>query len=268
MSLSSRRRFSSFPPAHPEEKCIVLLPCGSPTDGISYPDSLAAGVWLGRTSAAKSLYNPNGLVEKKYSPSLFSVRSPMSSRTRSMMAQSLSPLELLAPEILERIALSAAEEQLVGPPSILLPLLVTSKTINFALSPKKNNNLYAKIFAFKFDTAAASRRLSSRWLTSRSIALELRHRFEALSRVRRGIVDGSKLPNDLWTVFLVLLEHDHKNMLQLTEWARAGAFALRVAERWLNNGYENEFGENVGGLVCTIIWELVREGQLRTICGT
>lgn len=192
----------------------------------------------------------------------------MSSQTQPTILNSLSPLERCSPEILEQIAFSAAEERLPGPPSSLLPLLVTSKTVNFALSPKTNNTLYARIFALKFDTAAAKRRLTERWLTSRSLAFELRHRFEVLNRIRRGDIGDSMLLHDLWTVFLLLLEHDHNNVLQLTEWAKASTFVLRVAERWLTGGYGPEFDENAGGLVCRIIWELVREGQLRIICGT
>lgn len=48
MSLSYRRPFSSFLSARSEEKWIVLLPCGPPADGISYPGSLTPKVWLGR----------------------------------------------------------------------------------------------------------------------------------------------------------------------------------------------------------------------------
>lgn len=186
----------------------------------------------------------------------------MSSQPQSAVSHSLSPLERCAPEILERIALSAVEERFLGPPSDLLALLTTSKTVNFALSPANNNNLYAKIFALKFDTAAASRRLTSRWLTSRSLATELRLRFAALKRIRNGVINGYTLQYDLWTVFFILLEHDHKNALQLTEWAKARTFADVIAERWLTGGYGPEFGENLGGIVCTILWELVREGQL------
>jgi len=184
----------------------------------------------------------------------------MPSQLRLAISHSLSPLERCPPEILERITLFAVEERLVGPPSDLLALLTTSKTVHFALSPKNNNNLYARIFALKFDTAAASRRLTRRWLTNRSLATELRLRFEALGRIRNGPINGPMLQYDLWTVFFILLDHDHKNALQLTEWARAHTFAQAVAEFWLGGNYGPEFSENSGGLVCTIIWELVREG--------
>ena len=184
----------------------------------------------------------------------------MPSQLRPAVSHSLSLLERCPPEILERIALFAVEERFLGPPSVLLALLTTSKTIHFALSPENNNHLYARIFALKFDTAAASRRLTLRWLTNRSLATELRLRFEALGRIRDGVIDGYMLQYDLWTVFFILLDHDYKNALQLTEWARAHTFAHAVAERWLSGHYGPEFGENSGGLVCTIIWELVREG--------
>lgn len=188
----------------------------------------------------------------------------------SSQTHSLSPLERCSPEILERIVLSSAEEQLPGPPSVLLPLLVTSKLVNFALSPEKNNHLYARIFGLKFDTAATSRRLTERWLTNKSLSSELRSRFGALNRIRRGIIDGPMLRHDLWIVFLVLLEHDHKNLLQLMEWANADTFAFRVAEHWLTtpDGYGPEFNEGAGGLLCTIIWELVGEGQFCTTRGS
>ena len=185
----------------------------------------------------------------------------MSSPLQPTVPHNQSPLERCAPEILERIALLAVEEQLLGPPSDLLALLKTSRALNSALSPT-NNNLYARVFALKFDTAAASRRLTPRWLTSKCLTTELRLRFEALKRIRDSVIDGPMFQRDLWTVFLILLEHDHKNALQLTGWARAHDIAFVVAERWLTGGYEPEFGEDVGGLVCTIIHELVREGQL------
>jgi len=185
----------------------------------------------------------------------------MSLQTQPIVSHSLSPLERCAQEVLERIVLFAVEQRFLGPPSDLFALLTTSKTINFALSPEKNYYLYGRIFALKFDTAAASRRLSERWLTNKSLSTELRVRFGAFRRIRRGD-DGHMLQHDLWTVFLIILEHDHKNALQLTEWARAHIFAGAVAERWFYGGYGPEFGENAGGLVCRIIWELVREGQL------
>ena len=190
----------------------------------------------------------------------------MPPQTELADAHRLSPLERCATEILERIVLFAVEERFLGPPSDLLALLTTSKTINFALSPERNNTLYAEIFALKFDTAAASRRLTRRWLTSKSLATELRHRFEALKRIRDRVIDGYMLGYDLWTVFFILLEHDHKNALQLTEWARTHIFANAVAEFWLKNGYGSNFGEDLGSLVCTILWELVREGQLYKSC--
>jgi hypothetical protein len=137
---------------------------------------------------------------------------------------------------------------------------MTSKTMNFVLSPDTNSIIYSRIFALKFDTTAASGRLSGRWRTSRCRTAELLLRFEVLNRIRRGDINSPMLTDDLWTVFLILLEHDHKNAKQLTEWAKVHTFALLVAQRWLADGYAPEFGENVGGVLCRIIWELVREG--------
>ena len=190
----------------------------------------------------------------------------MPSQSQSAISHSQSPLERCPPEVLERITLFVVEARFLGPPSDLLALLTTSKVINFALSPNNNNNLYARIFALKFDTAAASRRLPPRWLTTKSLATELRLRFGALQRIRGGAVDSYMLQQDLWTVFFIILEHDHKNAQQLMEWARAHTFAYAVADRWLTNGFGPQFSEDSGGLVCAIIWELVREGQSCKTC--
>ena len=258
MSLSNRRRFSSFLSAHSEEKWIVLLPCGSPTDGIPYPGSLIPGVRLWRGPSLNCYITPQVWGKIKPTPSTLSSMSP---QAQPAVVRSLPSLECLAPEILEHIAFFAVEDRLLGPPSDLFALLKTSKTINWALSPENNNSLYNRVFALKFDTAAASRRLGPRWLTSKSTASELRLRFKALHRIRSGVIDGPMLQRDLWTVFFILLEHDHKNALQLTEWAKTNEFVNLVVERWLTDGYGPEFGEDAGGIVCTIIWELVREGQ-------
>jgi hypothetical protein len=183
----------------------------------------------------------------------------MSSHTRPTVFHRLSPIERCLPELLEQVVLFA-EDSLPGPPSNLLPLRMTSKTMNFVLSPDTNSSIYSRIFALKFDTTAVSGRLSGRWRTSRCRTAELLLRFQVLNRLRRGNINSPLLMDDLWTVFLILLEHDHKNAKQLTEWAKVHIFALLVAQRWSADGYAPEFGENVGGVVCRIIWELVREG--------
>ena len=186
----------------------------------------------------------------------------MSSQPQPTVTHYLSPLERCPTEVLERIVLSAAEERLPGPPPSLLPLLTTSKTLNFSLSPNNNNGLYHELFVLKFDTDATSRRLNERWLTSKSLSAELRLRFGALNRIRRCNIDNSMVKHDLWIAFIILLEHDQKNARQLKEWAKAHYFALRLVQRWKAGGYDPEFGESVVGLACRIIWELVCEGQL------
>ena len=260
MSLSNRRRCRVFCRLARKRnalyyRLVVPRQMESPIQAASLQ-----GCGLGGVSVAGRLYNPNDLAEIKYHPSPFSAQSSMSSQLRPTVTHRPSPLERCATEVLQRIVLFAAEEQLPGPPSCILPLLLTSKKLGFDLSPRVGNHLYAKIFKLKFDTAAASRRFSVRWHTNRCLATELRRRFEALNRIRRGIVDGSWLQYDLWTVFLLILEHDHKNAVQLTEWARAHTFVLNVAKRWFAGGYAPEFSENVGGVTCRIIWELVGEG--------
>ena len=257
-------RFRAFCRLTRKGNALYHWPCGSPTDGI--PQPRRGGV------AREESPSLNGYImrvvwwKKTHTPSRFTAWPPMSPQSQPAVSHSLSQLERCSPELLERIALLVTEERFLGPPSDLLALLTTSKTVNFALSPKNNNSLYAKVFALKFDIAAAKRRLTPRWLTSKCLATELRLRFAALRRIRGGIVDHTF--RDLWTVFFILLEHDHKNALQLTEWAGAHTYANLVAERWLNGSYGPEFGEQAGGIVCTIIRELVREGQSFKTCVT
>ncbi|CAK5279105.1 unnamed protein product [Mycena citricolor] len=60
------------------------------------------------------------------------------------------------PEILEHIAYQLACSTFLGPPASLIPLLLTCKTVHKRLS--QNSVLFARIFRFKFDSAAVRRR--------------------------------------------------------------------------------------------------------------
>ena len=121
----------------------------------------------------------------------------------------LSRFERFAPEILERIAFhSGADHNFVpGPPTHLVPLLCTSRTIHDVLSFRRNSHLYADLFRVKFDYDAPTRRLGKHWLTTPCLSSELRKRFAALKRIKRrefghvdDLMDGIP-PNDgrRWT---------------------------------------------------------------------
>jgi hypothetical protein len=137
------------------------------------------------------------------------------------MAVSESSFESLAIEIVEHIAfltVAGCQTQLLGPPKEILPLLLTSRSLHGILSSDNNSHLYAKIFDFKFDSLAPNRRLGPRWTTTPCLTFELRKRFTALDRIKRG--DFSSIIEDLWTAYLLMIESDGKNETQLIEWAK------------------------------------------------
>jgi hypothetical protein len=144
---------------------------------------------------------------------------------------SLSAFELLDEPILERIAFYLAADSLVGPPSTLIPLLCISRTINTSLKFRCDSHLYSHIFSYKFDSAAVLRRLSWGRTTVKCMAEELRKRSITLTRMRHRNAGGLEyLQEDLWTVYLMILENDYKNMVQLCSWGELPTWLANVIE--------------------------------------
>lgn len=149
----------------------------------------------------------------------------------SASLRSLSPFELLDVPILERIAFYLATNRFIGPPSELVPLLCTSRTINASLRFRDNHHLYSQIFCQKFDSAAVIRRLSWGRTTVECFSEELRKRSTILTRMRhRNAENFAHLQEDLWAVYLILLENDGKNMAQLCLWAKLPTWIASVIE--------------------------------------
>jgi hypothetical protein len=152
-------------------------------------------------------------------------------------------LSTVPQEVLEHIAFLTATDTFLGPPSSLLPLLLTSRPINASLSIASNHHLYARIFCHKFDTAAPISRLGSDQLTSLAFAEELRRRCVVLQRLRDRLdsttharhADGAdnrmSLYDVLFTVYIMMLENDGKNKLQLVEY---GLILPWIREFWFN----------------------------------
>ncbi|KAG2132978.1 hypothetical protein DEU56DRAFT_739187 [Suillus clintonianus] len=144
---------------------------------------------------------------------------------------SLSPFELLDTPILERIAFYLATARFIGPISELVPLLCTSRTINSSLSSRSNSHLYSQIFCQKFDSAAVLRRLSWGRTTVERMSEELRKRSTILTRMRHWNAEHfAYLQEDLWAVYLMMLENDGKNMAQLCIWAELPMWIADVIE--------------------------------------
>ncbi|KAG2078451.1 hypothetical protein BDR04DRAFT_1041411 [Suillus decipiens] len=134
----------------------------------------------------------------------------------------------LPQEVMENIGFFAATTTVVGPPSDLLPLLLSCRSIYRALSLDTNFHLCARIFQYKFDLSAAVRRLGQQIATPDVLSKELHKRFVYLKRIRARTDSRVCAPDTsnpliiselLWLAYLMMLENDGKNVKQLREYA-------------------------------------------------
>ncbi|KAG8933634.1 hypothetical protein FRC02_011457 [Tulasnella sp. 418] len=159
---------------------------------------------------------------------------------RSRKGQRANALNGIPPELLDEISYHVVTHTPLGPPSGLLPLLLTCKNIQNSLSGSLS--LYSRIFRSQFDIKALERRFPRDWLTSQVLVHELRRRWVVLKRIRhtarlwrnRHKYDGpaplwardevGNMTDELWTAFLMLLESDGRNREQLVEWANVDSY--------------------------------------------
>ncbi|KAG8988618.1 hypothetical protein FRB94_000566 [Tulasnella sp. JGI-2019a] len=145
----------------------------------------------------------------------------------------------LAPEILQRVALCVAtENNVLGPPSGLLPLLTSSSQLYAALNVHDHPHLYAEIFRHYFDTEAIRRRFPTKQLTAQVLSIELRRRWTCLTRIRHMAEPANQLlwsyeyhdygideaREDLMTAYLMLMESDGLNAIHLLWYAQIDLF--------------------------------------------
>ena len=143
-------------------------------------------------------------------------------------------------EIIEHIAYFVATDSFLGPPSSLLPLLLVNRQINSWTSIVTNHHLYARIFSYKFDTAAPLARFGEETLVARAFAEELKRRCIVLKRLRARIDSTTharhadhhhhyhhqdhlmklSVHDVLFTSYVLMLENDGKNGLQLEEYGK------------------------------------------------
>ncbi|KAH7884774.1 hypothetical protein F5I97DRAFT_1500273 [Phlebopus sp. FC_14] len=160
--------------------------------------------------------------------------------------------------ILDLIAFYVAVDPFLGPPSNLVPLLLTSHTIYTHLSLSNNTRLYADIFRHKFDCLALERRLSNRWTSAPCLAQELRNRFIALKYIRSGGISPLSNRDALWRAYLMMLENDGHNEQQLFEWAHlprwvSNAVALRTSLGHRNSDFLSRAEEGTS-LAIWLLW--------------
>jgi hypothetical protein len=183
-------------------------------------------------------------------------------------------------EIWERIAFYtvASEEAFLGPPSNICSLVLISRSIHQKISYKMNTNLYGRIFRFKFDYVALTRRLSERWRTTGCLASELIKRFEALKRIKSMEFDTG----DLWTIYLMcvlhpcyssnftdipvrMLENDGRNESQLLDYAGLRQYLQSlIIYRTTPQAQELGWFQNsvVDSLLIWLLWLTSSEGVL------
>ncbi|KAG2151013.1 uncharacterized protein EDB93DRAFT_1083671 [Suillus bovinus] len=155
-------------------------------------------------------------------------------------------------ELLERIVLIAACQHPQGPPSILRSLRLTCRMSNNALS--SNSHMYFLLFKDRF---SPWRHFTAVQPTVDNIEHELRKRFRALQRIRRGDITDPDILESLSTIYIMILEDDGRNWDQLL-WARLPIFMTRfLRERLMvgaetNNGWPTENEVNV--LAVSIFW--------------
>ncbi|KAG2078452.1 hypothetical protein BDR04DRAFT_1041415 [Suillus decipiens] len=125
---------------------------------------------------------------------------------------------------------------------------------NNALSPESNSYLYFVLFKDRF---SPWRHFPGAHLTADNIEHELRKRFRALKRIRRGDVADPDILESLSTIYIMMLEDDGRNWDQLL-WARLPIFMTRfLRERLMvdaetNNGWPTENEVNI--LAVSIFW--------------
>ncbi|RDB15717.1 hypothetical protein Hypma_003945 [Hypsizygus marmoreus] len=189
-------------------------------------------------------------------------------------------------EILDAIAFALTSLQSLGPPSILLPLLLTCKHTHALLSPSSNPGLHARIFRHKFDSAPVRRRAFTP--TPQQYVDQLVRYCTALKVLRRGSVYVGCV-GDVWGVrgerdeegmgwgvgslgealmvgVVMMMEDEGRNVRQLVQWAGADGFVDGYVRGRLydgahgNNGWPVENEENACAL--WLMWLLTTEERL------
>ncbi|TBU42697.1 hypothetical protein BD309DRAFT_865776 [Dichomitus squalens] len=145
----------------------------------------------------------------------------------------MSSLATIPQEVLEHIAFFAATDGFLGPPAGITALLSVDRRTHAVLSVSSNPYLWSRIFAFKFDVACPSWRIGEkdRAIGPAEACEEFKLRCTLLKRIRSRTdclatsyalspTHRDALRSILWMAYLMMLENDGKNDLQLREYAR------------------------------------------------
>lgn len=128
-----------------------------------------------------------------------------------------SLIESLPRELLENVAVHLVADAPVGLPTVLGPLIATSRTLYSRLShcapDDSNAALYAQIFHLSFDSAAVRRR--SHTPTSTQYLHQLQAYAKVLNAVRSGDIHRPDVEEILLQALAMLFDDDGKNRQQL-----------------------------------------------------
>lgn len=166
-----------------------------------------------------------------------------SAEDKSVRSSSAAPhtvgLHSMPPEILENMAYHAVAESRATntsfatsastahttgdeptvPPAAIPALLLTCKRLNKYLNTRSNPNLYARIFATRFDIGAIARRYGRAAIEPRALVRELKRRCRILKGMRMACELGKLRPEGntheadealretLWLAYLMLTEN-------------------------------------------------------------
>ena len=177
-------------------------------------------------------------------------------------------LERIPPELLHTIAFHLLTTlTTLGPPASILALLLTSRKIYAMLAPALPL-LAAHVFHVRFDADALHRRFGTHQVNIPVVmAGAMRERYETLARIRRAdeeLEQNTKLTTDLWTAYMMLLEHDCMNRAQLLQYAALPRFLWNLIHArgrrglWYARTQENI---EVMSLVCWLLWLTTTAGK-------
>jgi hypothetical protein len=123
----------------------------------------------------------------------------------------MSPLDAVPRDVWHRIFLYLAPNDVLGPPSTIIPILLTNRGMHemFCACNSENAHIYGAMFFSYYDIHATRRRLGFDFTTSSCCSMELRDRWACVKRVRHRThqdLHPDVLTGDLCRCFWMLLE--------------------------------------------------------------
>lgn len=140
------------------------------------------------------------------------------------------PFLRLPPEVFNEVVFELAASQPLGPPYAVHPLFLTCHATYDLISTRFNTLLWSRVFRYKFDSSAVTRRAFAP--TPQQCVDQLIQYCEAMQVIRRAnsytapmfeggveVFDDLELEDALTIALVMMMEDDGRNMKQLEEWA-------------------------------------------------